>query len=249
MPVDRRQSMAAGRDLWRSGGTAIQTLVGGTNLRDPKTSKNGLQDEWTASGTFDYQREGELWIVQPETRLLARLGADPALVAGGSTTADVTGELVYIPPPSQDEIKAMAAAGPQEKYRGKLALMWSHARGDLADALDAAGICGVISFNAQERYLDPDQVIYSSGSYTDHTNLKLDMTVSWRQWNNLWEDLEGKQKIIVRARTRIEKYPGKFEMVYSWLPGTELGVAPPFFRSYPRSRKSIRRSYPRFQMR
>jgi hypothetical protein len=28
---------------------AIQTLVGGTNLRDPKTSKKGLQYEWIAS--------------------------------------------------------------------------------------------------------------------------------------------------------------------------------------------------------
>jgi aminopeptidase YwaD len=178
-------------------------------------------ERYPAGGTFDYPQEGELWIIEPATRLLARFGADPALVAGGSVTADITGELVYIPPLSQDEIKAMAAAGPQEKYRGKLALMWSHARGDLANALDVAGIRGVISFSAQERYLDPDQVIYASGSYADHTNLKLGMTVSWRQWTNLWEDLEGKQKIVLRAKTRIEKYPGKFEMVYSWIPGTE----------------------------
>jgi len=178
-------------------------------------------ERYPASGTFDYPHEGELWMVEPARRLLARLGADPALVAAGSVTADITGELVYIPPLSQDEIKAMASAGPQEKYRGKLALMWSHARGDLADALDAAGIRGVISFSAQERYLDPDQVIYSSGSYADHSNLRLGMTVSWRQWTNLWEDLEGKQKIVIRAKTRIEKYPGKFEMVYSRIPGTE----------------------------
>ncbi len=178
-------------------------------------------DRYPAGGTFDYPHEGELWLVEPQRRLIARLGADAALVASGSVTADVTGELIYIPPLSQDEIKSMTAAGPQEKYRGKIALMWSHARGDLADALDAAGIRGVISFSTQERYLDPDQVIYSSGSYADHPNLKLGMTVSWRQWSNLLEDLEGKQKVVLRARTRIEKYPGKFEMVYSWIPGTE----------------------------
>jgi aminopeptidase YwaD len=178
-------------------------------------------DRYPAGGTFDYAHEGELWIVEPERRLLARLGADAALVAQGSVTADVTGELIYIPPLSQDEIKSMTAAGQQDKYRGKLALMWAHARGDLAGALDAAGIRGVISFSTQERYLDPDQVIYSSGSYADHPDLKLGMTVSWRQWTNLLEDLEGKQKVVLRAKTRIEKYPNKFEVVYSWIPGTE----------------------------
>lgn len=181
-------------------------------------------ERYPASGTFDYAHEGELWLVEPERRLLARLGADAALVAQGSVTADITGELVYIPPLSQDEIKGMTAAGPQDKYRGKLALMWSHPRGDLANALEAAGIRGVISFSAQERYLDPDQVIYSSGSYADHPNLKIGMTVSWRQWTNLFEDLEGKQKIVLRARTRVEKYPNRFEMVYSWIPGSEPGA-------------------------
>ncbi len=178
-------------------------------------------ERYPASGALEYAREGELWQVEPERRLLARLGADAALVAQGSVTADITGELVYIPPLSQDEIKSMTAAGLQDKYRGKLALMWSHPRGDLATALDTAGISGVISFSAQERYLDPDQVIYSSGSYADHPNLKLGMTVSWRQWTDLFEDLEAKQKIVLRARTRVEKYPNRFEMVYSWIPGTE----------------------------
>jgi hypothetical protein len=50
--------------------------------------------------TFDYPFEGEFWITEPEKRLIARLGADAALVAGGSQTADITGELVYIPPSS-----------------------------------------------------------------------------------------------------------------------------------------------------
>jgi len=115
----------------------------------------------------------------------------------------------------------MTEAGPQEKYRGKLALMWSHVRGDAANALDVAGIRGVISFSAQERYLDPDQVIYSSGSYSDHPNLKLGMTVSWRQWADLLEDVQGRQKVVLQAKTRVEKYPNKYEMVHSWIQGTE----------------------------
>ncbi len=174
-----------------------------------------------ANGTFDYAHAGEFWVIEPERRLVARLGADAALIAQGSVTADITGELVYIAPLSQDEVKRMIEAGPQEKYRGKLALMWSHARGDTAKALDIAGIQGVISFNSQDRYLDPNQVIYSSGQYAGNPNLKLGMTVSWRQWTELLEDLAAGQKVVVRAMTRIDRYPNRFEAVYSWIPGTE----------------------------
>jgi len=106
------------------------------------------------------------------------------------------------------------------KYRGKVVLMWSHARDPLAKLLDAAGIQGVISFGAQDRYLDPDQVLYSSGSYKLAT-LKAGMTVSWRQWSEFLEDVQRGQKIVVRMKTRIESVQDKFEAVYSWIPGTE----------------------------
>jgi aminopeptidase YwaD len=170
---------------------------------------------------FEYPAEGEFWMVEPERRLIARLGADSALVAAGSTTADVTGELIYLPPPDEEEVKRMIAAGPQEKYRGKLALMWSHVRDDMAKALDAAGIVGVISFNSRERYFDPNQVIYSSGSYSKNQNLKVGLTVSWRQWSELLEDVDSGKKVVVSAKTRIETHPERFEAVFSWIPGTE----------------------------
>jgi aminopeptidase YwaD len=171
--------------------------------------------------TFEYPAEGEFWALEPERRLIARLGADAALVAAGSSSADITGELIYLPPMSDDEAKRMMAAGPQEKYRGKLALMWSHVRDDMAKALDAAGIQGVISFNSRERYFDPNQVVYSSGSYSKNQNLKVGLTISWRQWSELLEDVDSGKKVVVRAKTRIESHADRFEAVFSWIPGAE----------------------------
>ncbi len=182
--------------------------------------ENTRIERYPSTRTFDYPVEGELWVTEPERRLLARLGADAALVASGSATADVTGEVIYIPPISADEAKKMAAAGVQEKYRGKVALMWSHAREDTARALDAAGVSGVISFSSRERYFDPNQVVYGGGSYKN-PNLKVGLNVSWRQWSELLEDVLSGRKVVVRAKTRIETYPDKFEAVYSWIPGTE----------------------------
>ena len=171
--------------------------------------------------TVDYPDEGELWIEKPERRLIARLGADAALVAAGSRSADLTGPLVYVPPMTASDITRMAAAGPQEKYRGAWALTWRHPTLEMARALDAAGIHGVISFNSRERYFDPNQVVYSSGPYGQLPNLKLGLTVSWRQWSELLEDVEAGQPVVVRGRARIQKFQDRFETVFAWIPGTE----------------------------
>ncbi|MFC2168393.1 M28 family peptidase [Acidobacteriota bacterium] len=172
-------------------------------------------------GTFEYPTEGQFWILEPEQRLIARLGADAALVARGSQTCDVKGELVYIPPLEEEAIKAMMDAGEQAKYKDKIALMWSHARGDLAKALDTAGIKGVISFSSRDRYFDPNQVVYGSGSYSEGENLQFGFSVSWRQWSELLEDLEAHKKLVVRCSARIEEHKNKMETVFSWIPGTE----------------------------
>lgn len=172
-------------------------------------------------GTFDYPLEGELWVLEPQRRLVARLEADPALITAGSRTADITGELIYVRPSELDKIKKTIEAGPSEQYRGKVALMWSHPSDGDAKALAAAGVRGVISFNSRERYFDPNQVVYSSGPYTGHDPLEAGFCISWRQWSELLEDLQLGKKIVVRGRARVEKYPHKFDTVYTWIPGTE----------------------------
>lgn len=182
--------------------------------------ENTRIERYPSSRTFEYPVEGELWVTEPERRLVGRLGADAALVASGSSSADVTGELMYVPPLSQDDVKKWIAAGSQDRYRGKVALMWNHAREDVARALDAAGIAAVISFSSRDRYLDPGQVVYGGGSYKN-ANLKAGFNVSWRQWSELLEDVLSGRKVVVRGHTKIETYPDRFEAVYSWIPGTE----------------------------
>ncbi|MFC1554897.1 M28 family peptidase, partial [candidate division KSB1 bacterium] len=178
-------------------------------------------DRYPSQRTFDYPFEAEFWMIEPQKRLIARLGADAALVARGSVNTDVTGEIVYIPPLEESEILDMIAQGPQEKYNGKIALMWTHASGNTAAALNAAGIQGVISFNSRDRYLDPNQVVYGSGSYSFGENLKFGFSVSWRQWSELLEDIERGLRPEVRCKVGIEQFQDKFETVFSWIPGIE----------------------------
>ncbi len=170
---------------------------------------------------FDYPLQAEFWITKPQKRLVARLEADAALVASSSTSVDLTGDLVYIPPLTRDTIKAWVEGKAPERYKDAIALMWSHANRNTAQALDAAGVRGIVSFSSRERYFDPDQVVYGRGSYGQGENLKFGFTISWRQWSELLEDVESGQNITVQCKTRIETYPDKFETVFCWIPGEE----------------------------
>jgi len=177
-------------------------------------------DRYEADGTFTYPLEGDLWV---DGRRVARIPGDPALIASGSQTGEAQGPLVYIPQVPDDQIPMLEmaiSAGP-DQYRGAVALMWTHPRGALFDVLDRAGLRAVISFNARERYLDPDQVVYSRGEYGAGENLTLGMTVSWRQWSELLEDVQAGAQLQVRARAVIEEHPDRYETVYAWIPGTE----------------------------
>jgi len=178
-------------------------------------------DRFPRDNQFDYAVAAEFWTLKPDKRLVARLEADPALVAGAPAELDLSGGLVYIPPLDAAEAKRWQEAGPQEEYAGKIALMWGHAGGEVAKALDAAGVAGVVSFSSRERYFDPDQVVYGRGSYAGHKNLRFGFTVSWRQWSELLEDVEAGRAVAVRAVARVEKHPDRFENVLCTIPGTE----------------------------
>ncbi len=177
-------------------------------------------DRYEAPGSFSYPMEGDLWV---DGRRLARMPGDPALIASGSQTGEVSGRLIYVPQTAEDQLDDLqeVIASDPNRYRGATALMWTHPRGDLFRILDQAGLNAVISFSSRERYADPDQVVYSGGGYRQGQNLRLGMTVSWRQWSELLEDVERGEEILVQARAVLESFPQRLETVYAWIPGTE----------------------------
>lgn len=177
-------------------------------------------DRYDAPGTFDYPLEGDLWV---QGRRVARIPADAALVASGTQTGEVEGRLVYVPEIPEDQVPGLEAAiaADPDQFRGAVALMWSHPRGALFEALDRAGLEAVISFSSRERYFDPDQVVYSRGNYGQGENLRMGFTVSWRQWSEMLEDVQAGQERMVRAQAAMATYPNRFETVYAWIPGTE----------------------------
>ena len=204
--------LLAGAPWLRDGSEFTGTLYEAQKIYDLVRSygiENTRIERTANERKIDYPAEGELWVTAPEKRLIARLGADSALVASGSPTADITAELGYIPTLNDEHLKALLASS-GDRLKGRIVLMWNHVREPQAKLLDAAGVQGVISFSSRDRYLDPDQVVYSSGSYKNQT-LKAGMTISWRQWSELLEDVQAGQKLVVRMKTRIDSVPDKFE--------------------------------------
>jgi aminopeptidase YwaD len=206
-----------------------EELSGATNFYESEelyrmTRAYGIEtvrlDRYEAPGTFVYPLEGDLWV---DGHRLARIPGDPALIASGSQSGEVTGRLIYVPQVPDDQISMLELAldAAPDQYRGAVALMWSHPRGELFDVLDQAGVQAVISFNSRERYFDPDQVVYSRGSYAQGQSLRLGMTVSWRQWSELLEDVQVGEELTVEASAVMQEYPNRFETVYAWIPGTE----------------------------
>jgi Peptidase family M28 len=189
-------------------------------------------DRFPREATFDYPVAGEFWTITPEKKLVARLEADPALVGAAPPELDLAAGLVYVPPLGADEVKKWREAGPQEKYSGKVALLWNSPRGDEAAALDAAGIVGIVSFSSQERYFDPNQVIYGRGAGAGLKNLRFFFRVSWRQWSELLEDVEAGRNVTVRAVARVEKHPDRYENVLCVIPGTEAGAKGVIFSAH-----------------
>lgn len=189
-------------------------------------------DRFPRENTFDYPVAGEFWTITPEKRLVARLEADPALVGSAPEKLDLTGGLVYVPPLDAGETKAWLAAGPQEKYAGKVALLWSQPGQEAAKALDAAGIAGIVSFGSRERYFDPNQVVYGRGAASGLKNLRFSFNLSWRQWSELLEDVEAGRNVTVRAVARVEKRADRFENVLCTIPGTEPGAKGVIFSAH-----------------
>ncbi len=168
-----------------------------------------------------YPMEGEFWLTKPEHRLIARLDGDAALVCNGSQTVDIKAPLVYIPPFSKKILAKGFTKKEKKVLKGKIALMWSHPRKKTAKWLDEAGIQGVIAFNARDRYLDPNQVVYGRTNTKGMKNLKFGFMISWRQWSELLEDLENRKPFEAHCKIRMISYQDKYETVLAWIPGTE----------------------------
>ncbi|MBN1939152.1 MAG: M28 family peptidase [Candidatus Aminicenantes bacterium] len=158
---------------------------------------------------------GELWIVKPTLRKIADLKEIAASLCSGSSTMDVTAELVYVGP------------GNQERYyegkdvKGKIVLVNGSPGAAQRIAVEKLGAAGIVSFGGSHPEFDPDQVPWTSISSAEGMKKSIAFSVSVRRGNDLRDLLERGIGIEVRAWARTSMVPHKDQMVEALIPGTE----------------------------
>jgi len=169
--------------------------------------------------TWDAE-QGELWMMEPQKRLIISYRDVTACLAPGSRSADVTAELVYV------------GRGDKESdyhgrdVTGKIVLASGPVGAVHAQAVLRRGARGVVSFfNGTGKPLDfPDQIGWSGiggggSSQQAQREPTFGFIVSHRIGMDLLERLERGEKIVVRATVKTTEYPADMEVVTATIPG------------------------------
>ncbi len=178
------------------------------------TRKTSLQ--W-----FPY--EAELWMMEPEHRLLTSFADNPLSLGWHSRSVDVTGELVFIE--NENSIKSYQ----DKELKGKIILSPKPAGAQAIEvAVKQKGALGFICYdtipfiNTNRKPWDfPDQVGWTSLSTSDYSTLFL-FCLSYREGLELKQKLQAGQKIKLRAYVKAERKAGDIQVVSGILPGSEL---------------------------
>lgn len=163
------------------------------------------RDQWDAE-------IGELWLVEPEEKLLISHRDIPACLADGSETEDITAELVYVGS-GLDSSEYL-----NNEVEGKIVLASGSAGGvyRLANGFGAVGVVGY----GQARGVDyPDQVVWTSVRIQPGASAKFVFTIPTRLGYELTQILNREKNVKVRANVKTTYYDSDSEVPTALIPG------------------------------
>ena len=156
---------------------------------------------------------GELWIIGPEKRKIADLKEVAASVCQGSSTSDVTAELVYVGPGYKEDFYK------GKNVKGKIILVNGYAGAAQRLGVEKYGASGIVAYSSSHPEFDPDQVGWGG---IDSTRKKtFAFMVSSRLGQELRDRLESGEKITLHAVCKTDLVPYREEMVSGLLKGKE----------------------------
>jgi hypothetical protein len=166
-------------------------------------------------------QDAELWITEPERRLVSRYLDHPAMLAVGSQTADVTAPLVWVGFGTRDSDYE------GRDVRGKVVLT-NGTPGPVHDvAVRKYGAAGVITFVNEYGFgVDrPDQLAQGGQAALSNANrddmdagTTFAIVLSTRQGTKLFELLESRP-VTVHVKTKSARYQAQHQVVEGWIPG------------------------------
>lgn len=167
-----------------------------------------------AEKTWDAET-AELWLLKPEKKKIADLKEIPACLCSGSSSADVTAELVYVGPGNNPGFYQ------GKEVKDKIVLVNGSPEMARRLAVEKFEARGLIGFASSHPEFDPDQVGWTSIRPTEKEKPTFAFMISTRLGQSLQDMLERGTKIEVRAVCKTQTVPYKEEMVSAFLPGKE----------------------------
>ncbi len=168
-----------------------------------------------ATGTQWAAVKGRLMMVSPSLEKLADIEETAAMLARGSSSADVTTELVYVPNGGTEEsYKGIDVTGKIVISEGSVGATYNMAVGRLG----AAGVC---SFDTRYPETYPNMILWSSVPRTTDGKRGFAFNLYYPKGKELIARLKGGARITVRAEVETKQFPAKTEAVTALIPGTE----------------------------
>lgn len=169
----------------------------------------------SSKSTWDAE-EAELWLVEPEPEKIADLKEVPACLASGSSSADVTAELVYVGPGNKEEHYA------GRDVKGNIVLVNGAPDPARRLAVEKFGAAGLVAWSSSHPEFDRDQVGWSSIRPGEKEKPAFAFMISERRGQELRDRLERGERIKVRAFVKAGQVEGyKEQMVMGLIRGAE----------------------------
>jgi len=164
--------------------------------------------------TWDAE-EAELWVVSPMKKKIVDLKDMPATLCSGSSTMEVTAELVDVGPGySEDYYK-------DKDVKDKIVLVYGSPERARQLAVEKYGAKGIIACSSSHPEFDRDQIGWNSIRAGEKDKPTFAFMVSERTYFDLKQALERKTKIMIRAMVKAQMVPYKEEMAVGLIKGKE----------------------------
>jgi hypothetical protein len=195
-----------------------------TGYMEEMATRYGLSDvrvDYFEAGYAWVPEVGDLWMVEPIQKKIASLTMVPAALASGSTNSEAEAELVYV------------GAGRPADYegkdlQGKIALGNTSVGSVFSTAVGRFGAVGALGTGSSGVSRDRpgytlDQIGWASIRPPEGTE-GFGFNLSLRQFTELRNLLERGERVVLKAKVRTRRVPGRMNVVSAAIPGTDPGA-------------------------
>ncbi len=161
--------------------------------------------------------KGELWEIKPKRQKIASYQDLTAMLASGSSSADVTAPLIWVGRGTKPELEGKEVAGKIVVTDGSISSVHSL-------ACIQMGAEGVIAISTSRIHFDPLQIPWRgirSRRGEDAAPTKFAFYLPAREGELLKQRLIRKEKITVHAKVEAEMQPYDLQDVVCYIPGTD----------------------------